>query len=120
MHQKGHNPGHHALDDADAYRPFPPSSRRTEVMAATQGVYSRVKVKNTMAVKGVNRPLSAAVLPPSSTVRVLTTFSLAAKPLIKAVDTIQLPNPKGAKIGAIQPPIMASRLSPWSVTTLNW
>ena len=53
---------------------------------------------------------SAAVLPPSSTVSVLTTLSLAVKPVISAVDTRQSPNPSGLNIGAIRPPIIASIL----------
>ena len=53
-----------------AFQPEP-SSRFTAEMAATQGVYSRVNTRNTVAVKGVNSEPRAAVLPPSSTVKVL-------------------------------------------------
>ena len=73
-----------------------------------------------MAVNGVNRVLSRAVLPPIRTVIVLTTLSLAVKPVIRAVDNLQSPKPSGAKIGAIHPPTRASMLSWESATTLRW
>ena len=79
-------------------------------MAATQGVYSRVNTKNTTAVNGVNIVVRAAVSPPSSTVRVETTLSLAVKPVISAVETRQSPKPSGLKMGATQLPMSASRL----------
>ena len=57
----------------------PPSSLLTALIAATQGVYSKEKTKNTNAVAVVNRweisPLG------SNTIRVLTTLSLAVKPV---------------------------------------
>ena len=69
--------------------------------------------------KGVKRVLRAAVSPPSRTVRVETTLSLAVKPVISAVEARQSPKPSGAKIGAIQLPIMASRLESVAVATLS-
>ena len=52
----------------------------------------------------------SASVEPNNTVNVLTTLSLAIKPLIKAVVTFQSPKPKGLKIGAIQPANIASIL----------
>ena len=93
-------------------------------IAATHGVYSRVKIRKLTAARGVKSPVStlpsSAVPAPVSTLRVLTTASFAVKPLISAVLTRQSEKPRGTKMGAIHRPIMASRLSPWSVTTLNW
>ena len=88
-------------------------------MAATQGVYSRENTRKVAAEPGVNRVLRAAVEPPSRTVRVLTTLSLAVKPVMRAVEIRQSPNPNGEKMGAIQLPTMASRLSAESVTRLS-
>ena len=62
---------------------------------------------------------SAAVEPPSSTWKVLTTLSLAVKPVISAVETRQSPRPRGLKMGAISPPMSASRLSAESDTTFR-
>ena len=78
-------------------------------MAATQGVYSSVNTKNTNAVPGVNMAERLAVSPPSSTVRVETTLSLAVKPVISAAETRQSPKPKGRNTGATQLPTSASR-----------
>jgi hypothetical protein len=50
---------------------------------------------------------------------VLITASLAVNPVIKEVDTLQSPNPSGAKTGAITRPINASRLSALSDTTFS-
>ena len=72
-----------------------------------------------MAVAGVNRVLSSAVLPPSRTVRVETTLSLAVKPVIRAVETRQSPKPSGANSGAIRLPIIASRLASAVAATLR-
>ena len=58
-------------------------------------------------------------LEPVSTARVLTTASLAEKPVMSAVDTRQFPKPRGAKRGASRPPRAASRLPAESVTTLS-
>ena len=87
-----------------------PISRRTAAMAATQGVYSSVNTKNTVAVNGVNSVPSAAVSPPSSTVSVETTLSLAVNPVISAVETRQSAKPSGANSGAIHDPTIASKL----------
>ena len=57
--------------------------------------------------------------PPRSTFSVLTTLSFAVNPVINAVEALQSPNPSGANIGAITPPIMASMLSPASFTKLK-
>ena len=46
---------------------FPPSSLRTEAMAATQGVYSRLNTSNDAAANGVS---TAAMLLPNNTSRV--------------------------------------------------
>ena len=61
----------------------------------------------------------ATGLPPKSTVIVLTTLSFAVNPVIRAVDALQSPNPNGANIGAITPPINARILSLESDTILN-
>ena len=96
------------------------SSRLTAAMAATQGVYSKVKTRNTKAVKGLNIPArawgSSAMEEPVSTARVLTTVSLAEKPVMRAVDTRQSPKPRGVNRGAMSPPSIASRLLAESVT----
>ena len=77
---------------------LPPSSRRTEAMAATQGVYSRQNTSSGTAVPSV----SSEVIPsPTSTIRVETTLSLAMKPVISAVEMRQSPKPRGLKMGAI-------------------
>ena len=57
--------------------------------------------------------------PPNNTFSVLTTLSFAVNPVINAVDALQSPNPNGANIGAIAPPIIASMLSPASFTKLK-
>ena len=62
---------------------------------------------------------SASVLPPSRTVRVETTLSLAVKPVMSAVETRQSPKPSGANSGAIRLPIMASRLASGVSATLR-
>jgi len=97
----------------------PPISRFTVATAATQGVYRRVNTKNTTAVKGVNSVPSRETSPPSSTVRVETTLSLAVKPVMRAVDTRQSPKPRGPNTGAASPPMMASRLSSAVTATLS-
>lgn len=87
-----------------------PISLRTVAIAATHGVYRSVKIRNTYAVNGVNNVVRSAVFPPRRTVSVDTTLSFAIKPVISAVETLQSPNPKGAKIGATTLPIIARRL----------
>ena len=86
-----------------------PISRLTALIAATQGVYSRVNTRNAAAANGVNRPESAwgrvAILVPVSTARVLTTASLAVNPVISAVEIRQSLKPKGMNTGAIKRPI---------------
>ena len=53
----------HCIKTTPAAARAPPSSRLTAAIAATQGVYSRVNTRNTMAVNGVNSVVSAAVSP---------------------------------------------------------
>lgn len=98
---------------------FEPSSLLIQAMAAMQGVYNKVNIKNTKAVKGVNKVGSKEVSPPNNTVRVLTTLSFAVNPVIKAVEILQSPKPKGVNKGAIKPPIIASKLYLESFTTLS-
>ena len=98
---------------------FPPSSRLTEEMAATQGVYSSVNTRNTTAVSGVKSVERALVEPPSRTVRVETTLSLALNPVIRAVAIFQSQKPSGQKIGAMSPASTASRLVCESDTTFS-
>ena len=81
-----------------------PNSRLTAAIAATQGVYNNENTKNTKAVSGVNIPFNACVVPPKSTVNVLTTLSFAVNPVIRAVEIRQSSKPKGANTGAIKPP----------------
>ncbi len=83
----------------------------TVAMAATHGVYRSVNTRNVNAVAGVNTSWSAATLPPTSTVSVETTLSLAMNPVMSAVEARQSPKPSGANTGAIAPPMRASRLS---------
>ena len=68
---------------------------------------------------GVNIVERAAVSPPSSTVSVETTLSLAVKPVISAVEARQSPKPSGAKTGAIRLPSIASRLLSAEAATLR-
>ena len=58
-----------------------PSSLFIQAIAATQGVYSNVNIKNTKAVKGVNKVDNEEVFPPNNTVNVLTTLSFAVSPV---------------------------------------
>ena len=96
---------------------LPPSSRRTAAIAATQGVYSKEKIRKITAENGVNIVLNS--LPPNKTYNVLTTLSFAVNPVINAVEILQSPNPSGFKIGATSPPINANRLCEESDTTFN-
>ena len=97
-----------------------PISRRTVAMAATHGVYSSVKIRNTVAVIGVNIAFRLSVSPPSKTVSVETTVSLAANPVSSAVAARQSAKPSGAKSGAAKRPIEASRLSSGAAATFRW
>ena len=99
---------------------LPPISRLTVAIAAIHGVYNRVNTKNTNAVNGVNSVFSPDMSPPSRTVRVDTTLSFAVNPVISAVETRQSPNPRGLKIGAINPPICASILESGLSAILNF
>ena len=56
---------------------------------------------------------------PANTAIVLTTASLAVKPVIRAVAARQSPKPKGAKRGAAALPIRASMLSSLLETMLK-
>ena len=73
-----------------------------------------ITAKKEAAARGVNRPESAcgrvAMLVPVRTASVLTTASLAVKPVISAVETRQSLKPRGMNIGAIKRPMSASML----------
>lgn len=86
---------------------FPPSSLRTEAMAATQGVYSRLNTSNVAAANGVS---TVAMLSPNNTSRVATTLSFAMNPLIREVQIRQSPNPSGRNTGTNRPDSIASIL----------
>ena len=79
-------------------------------MYKRQGVYNSVKIRKTSAVNGLNSVFSAPVSPPSRTVRVETTLSVAVKPVINAVEMRQSPKPRGLKRGVIRLPTKARRL----------
>ena len=97
---------------------MPPSSRFTDAMAATHGVYSRQNTSRLTAESGVSSVVSA-VEEPNSTVKVDTTLSFAIKPVMSAVEMRQSPKPSGAKIGAIHPATTAKMLSLESETMLK-
>ena len=63
---------------------FPPSSRFTEAIAATHGVYRRQKVRRQTAARGVSTSVRAAVLP-NKMDSVETTLSFAIKPVTRAL-----------------------------------
>ena len=67
---------------------FQPSSRFTEAIAATQGVYRRQNARRLAAASGVIAASRISVLP-KSTFSVATTLSFAIKPVISAVETLQ-------------------------------
>ena len=94
---------------------FPPSSRFTEAIAATQGVYKRQKVRRHTAASGESTSTSAAVLP-NNMDNVETTLSFAMKPVTRAVENLQSPKPRGPNTGAINPASTARILSLESVT----
>lgn len=100
-----------------------PSSFLMVATAATHGVYKRVNTRKLTAESPVNRlgrtEPSCAVPVFIRTDSVLTTASFAVKPDISAVTARQSPKPSGLNIGAINLPIMASRLSALSSTTLS-
>ena len=96
-----------------------PNSRLTVAIVATHGVYKRQNTKNTKAVRFVNSNGRFSVFPPIRTLRVLTTLSLAIKPVIKAVDTLQSVIPNGENIGTRQFPSKAIKLSAEFVTRFN-
>ena len=94
-----------------------PNSRFITEIAAMHGVYSKQNTRNEAADNGVSiLPIPA---PPTSTFSVETTLSFAIKPAMRAVDILQSPNPRGAKIGAINPAIIASMLVLEPLTTFN-
>ena len=94
-------------------------------MDAAQGAYSRQKtrkenddigVKIRESIIGRLVPVLPPVLPPTDnpsarTVNVLTTASLADRPVINAAAARQSPKPRGANIGAASLPAAAKRLS---------
>ena len=86
-------------------------------MAATQGVYRSVKTRKLSAVFVVKSVDTADA--PSRICSVLTTDSFAMKPEISAVAQRQSAKPSGAKMGASQRPMMASRLCSLLVTTFS-
>ena len=79
--------------------PHTKSSRFTDAMAATHGVYSRQNTSRLAAESGVSS-VASAVEEPNSTVKVDTTLSFAIKPVMSAVEMRQSPKPSGAKTGA--------------------
>ena len=86
-----------------------------DAIAATQGVYSRQNTSREAAPSG-ERTEERASADGSSTESVATTLSFAIKPVIRAVDTRQSPNPSGVKMGAIRPATPARMLCCESVT----
>ena len=62
------------------------------------------------SVPQISAPSSATSANPKSTPKVATTFSFAISPVTAATAIFQLPQPSGAKIGAITPPIAAKIL----------
>ena len=97
---------------------LPPSSRLTDAMAATHGVYSRQNTSKPSAASGVMAATRLAVLP-NSTDNVDTTLSFAITPVTSAVEMRQSSKPSGANTGAIQPATTASMLSCESATTFS-
>ena len=92
-------------------------------IAATQGVYNKVKVKKLNAervVKAVGKTEeTASALVPISTARVETTASFAVKPETSAVATRQSLKPSGLNTTDTHRPIEASKLTELSVTKLS-
>ena len=82
-----------------------PSSFLTVAIAATHGVYKSEKSKKVKAQLGV-------VIPEPRIWSVLTTFSFAKNPVIRAVTIFQLSRPSGRNIGVNTVLIWASKL--WS------
>ena len=86
---------------------LPPSSLFTALIAATQGVYRRQKVRKVIALRLLK---SAERLSPArSIVSELTTFSFAMNPVNRLVDILQSLSPSGVNTGATKEPIRASR-----------
>lgn len=96
---------------------FLPSSRLTAVMAATQGVYRRQKIRSVAAPRG---EMASAMFSPNRTCSVETTVSFAMKPLMRAVQILQSDRPSGANRGEIQLANMARMLSRESCTMFRW
>ena len=88
---------------------LPPSSRLTDAMAATHGVYSRQNTSRPSAASGVMAATRLAVLPNSTDIT----------PVTSAVEMRQSSKPSGANTGAIQPATTASMLSCESATTFS-
>ena len=93
---------------------LPPSSRLTDAMAATHGVYSRQNTSKPSAASGVMAATRLAVLP-NSTDNVDTTLSFAITPVTSAVEMRQSSKPSGAN----KPATTASMLSCESATTFS-
>ena len=95
-----------------------PSSRLIEAMAATHGVYSRLKTRTDAAVSDD----ITALTPPSfpySTLMMETTLSLAMNPLTREVTIRQSPRPAGLNSGTRKPEITARILSLEFVTRFS-
>jgi hypothetical protein len=60
--------------------------------------------------------IAVLTLVPKSMLKLATTLSLAMKPEISDVQTLQSPRPIGAMIGDMAPAMAASMLSCWSAT----
>lgn len=121
VYDKGNYPRNKALDKGNSYgclssAHLPFHGRH---QAATQGVYSNVNTRNTIAVNGVNNTERADISPPSKTVSVETTLSFAVKPVINAVEIRQSPKPSGTNNGAKSPPSFASRLASGVAATIQ-
>ena len=83
---------------------FPPSSRRMEAMAATQGVYSRLKTSMLAADRAPRLSSPSAKSTPIEE----TTLSFARKPLTSEVAIRQSPRPIGRSTGTRNPAMVAS------------
>ena len=92
---------------------FPPSSRFTEAIAATHGVYKRLNTSIEAAARDV---ITVPILPANSTSSVDTTLSFDINQVISAEDNLQSQPPNGANTGAITLATVARILSCESLT----